>query len=146
VADDPIIDDSSGPMVWEESLEWWTGDVEISPGRRVRAHVSVMGDDVPSLAIVTDRARWALDRLRGQEESYRRSAAADLPAIHNGSWNDDEPIDEQRFIERMAFESVTFYPDGSVELCYADGDLFWGHVVLMSVASDGTVGEATIAG
>ena len=79
----------------------------------------MMGDDVPSLPVVTDRVRRSLDRLRRQEKSNRRTAAGDLLAIHNGSWNDDEPIDEQRFIERMALESVTFYPDGSVELCYA---------------------------
>jgi hypothetical protein len=146
VADDPLIDDALGPLDWDEGLEWWTGVVELGAGRRVRAHVSTMGDDVPSLPIVMERARRSLDRLRGQEDSYRRSAAGDLLAVHNGSWNDDEPIDEQEFIERMALESVTFYPDGSIELCYADGDLFWGHVILMSVAADGTVGKATIAG
>ncbi len=31
-------------------LGWWTGDVEIGC-RRVRAHVTMMGDDVPSLPV-----------------------------------------------------------------------------------------------
>jgi hypothetical protein len=65
-------------------LEWWTGDVKIGV-RRVRAHASMMRDDVPSLPVVKDRARPSLDRLHRQEKFYRRSAAGDLPAIHNGS-------------------------------------------------------------
>jgi len=146
VADDPFIDDAFGLLVWDGGLKWWGGEVGFVAGRRVRVQVSMMGDDVPSLPIVMDRARRSLDRLRTEEESYRRSAAADLLATHNRSWNDEEPIDEQRFIERMALESVNSYPDGSIELCSKDGDLFWGHLILTAVPADGTAGESTIAG
>jgi hypothetical protein len=86
--------------------------------------------------------RW----LRRHEPAARRFAAAELLETYNGSWNEGEPISIGTFAGRMTLESVGIDPDGGASLYYHDGDLFWGHCIIVSVGEDGEFKGATIAG
>jgi hypothetical protein len=46
----------------------------------------------------------------------------------------------------MSLESIVIYPSGGAEIYYGDGDLFWGHTILVGLTEDLSFRDATIAG
>ena len=86
---------------------------------------------------------------------WRAYAAATLTELAN-DWAQDEDgaegqpaperITEEVFAERIRLDELSVTPEGSMTPFFADGDLFWGHVILLDVESDGTVTDAYIAG
>lgn len=61
-------------------------------------------------------------------------AVAQLLELKNESWLDEgePPATPESFKSRMNLESVTVYPDGAFEFWHDDGDLFWGHAIMVS--------------
>lgn len=57
-----------------------------------------------------------------------------------------EEITHDQFINRISLESLQAYPNGEFEAYYHDGDLFWGHVILVTGNINGTFKDAHIAG
>ncbi len=49
-------------------------------------------------------------------------------------------------MSRISLESLHAYPDGEFEVYCHDGDLFWGHVIIVSGNINGTFQDAHIAG
>jgi hypothetical protein len=76
----------------------------------------------------------------------RAYAAEALLDLHNDEWREDTVLSPVDFVQRLTLESVTFYPDSSVEMAYDDGELFWGHVVIVSAARGPRFTDADIAG
>ncbi len=52
----------------------------------------------------------------------------------------------QELAARFVLESVSLFPDGAAELAFGDGGAFSGHLVLVSVAEDGSFEDADLAG
>lgn len=57
-----------------------------------------------------------------------------------------EELTLDHFISRISLESLHAYPDGEFEVYCHDGDLFWGHVIIVSGNINGTFHDAHIAG
>ncbi|WMT28425.1 DUF2262 domain-containing protein [Bacillus aerius] len=57
-----------------------------------------------------------------------------------------EEITPDQFISRISLESLHAYPNGEFEAYYHDGDLFLGHVIIVSGNMNGTFQDAHIAG
>jgi hypothetical protein len=66
--------------------------------------------------------------------------------LHNDTWNEGDEIDAATFKSRMSLESIVIYPSGGAEIYYGDGDLFWGHTILVGLTEDLSFRDATIAG
>ena len=49
-------------------------------------------------------------------------------------------------IAKLVLQGITIYEDLSAEAYFEDGQLFWGHIVLVAIDSDGEPTDATIAG
>ena len=138
-----VEDSVLGTLTWDNDLEWWEGKQEITPGHTVSVFVSP--NDEPS-EIVLEQAWLAFVRVQRDEVFFRRAAADNLLALHNEEWNDGQPIDGDTFAARMTMTQFASYYDGSAEISYADGDLFWGHTIIVSVNRDGSVQGASING
>ena len=71
------------------------------------------------------------DAVAEAREGLRREEA---PPLKNRTWVEEgeKKVTAAQFRKRMKLESVSFYPDGSLEFCHDDGDLFWGHTILVS--------------
>jgi uncharacterized protein (TIGR03067 family) len=140
----PITDPVLGQLVWSDNYDCWEGRLELRTGLTVDVHIEVDGDkgDVGAVAAGRDFVRW----LRRHEPAARRFAAAKLLDTHNGSWNDGKPISTRTFAGRMALENISIAPSGSVDLAYRDGDLFYGHWIIVAVDPDRQFKHATIAG
>jgi hypothetical protein len=59
---------------------------------------------------------------------------------------DEEPLTPEQFKERMVLDSVSIDSDGDVSFYHSDGDLFWGHCILVTMNSENNFTIADIAG
>ncbi|QAA33652.1 DUF2262 domain-containing protein [Clostridium manihotivorum] len=90
-----------------------------------------------------DQKQWD-DKIRG----YAADKLLDLA----NEWlqdNDEADIDEitkEMFVNFMALESITVYPDGKFDMFFFDGDMFWGHCIIVTGNINGEFDSAEIAG
>ncbi len=136
---DPIF----GELTWEDHLEWWTGQVTVTPDHSIQVALSTPEDGLETLL---GQAHPLLAHIRQEEADLRQATAEALLELYNTAWNEGPAIDGARLAACITLQAVTFYPDGSAELFYDDGDLFAGHMLLVSLDADGTLQDATLAG
>ncbi|MEM1116962.1 MAG: DUF2262 domain-containing protein [Bacteroidota bacterium] len=118
----------------------------------LECHEGYLREDVPLFVRADDgTAPPALDRLAADPDSLVEAAAQHateaLRPIKNESWLDDgeAPLTEAAFRDRLALGSIDVTASGFV-VAFDDGDLFWGHAILVEGTPDGTFTEASIAG
>ena len=126
-------------------LGWWTGVAELAPGHSIDIHVEA-DNDAALLASAVARAEPAWERLRGTEPSVRAAVAEQMTGTHNDLCDPADEVTPEQFAERLQLLSAKFEASGETELVYFDGMLFGGHHLIVPVAPDGTVGEASEAG
>jgi hypothetical protein len=91
-------------------------------------------------------ALW--DAPAAWDDRVRAFAVSRLLGLKNDAWlgDDESALTTAQFTARMTPQAVTLDPDGSFTFFYADGDLFWGHSILVSgTIADGPA-DADIAG
>ena len=59
---------------------------------------------------------------------------------------DEGPITAEQFADRITLSELAFRNDGSIEAYYDDGDIFWGHCIIVRMDKNGVVKDAEIAG
>ncbi len=141
--DSIVVDDVLGTLTWDETYQWYQGKLEVAPG--FWTELRLLPDDKTRQADLA-RARQAAQHLQRQEVALREAAADALLPRHNDVWNDGSPIDRETFVGRMTLEGLTVYGDGSAALDYNDGDLFWGHNIVVSLHENDTVQSVGIEG
>ncbi|MED3572894.1 DUF2262 domain-containing protein [Cytobacillus praedii] len=81
----------------------------------------------------------------------RRYAAKELTELAN-DWlqdNEEAEIDEitnDMFMDLMQLDSISVYSDGDFNFFFFDGDMFWGHSIIVSGNINGDLTSAEIAG
>ncbi len=138
-----INDETLGQLVWDEQVKWWEGQREITPGLTIP--VSVSPNDVALETVLAQAGRMFL-RVQQSEASLRQSASEVLLELCNEEWNEEEPISGEDFIGRMTPKELAIESDGSATLYYHDGNLFWGHSILVEIDDMGVFQDAGIAG
>ncbi|NYE37547.1 hypothetical protein F4692_002680 [Nocardioides cavernae] len=93
---------------------------------------------------------YAVDAA-GTDARWRAYAASTLVDLANDWQRDgddapDGPVTPESFVRRIELRELSIASDGSATAYYADGDLFWGHVILVEVETDGSTTDAYIAG
>jgi hypothetical protein len=70
-----------------------------------------------------DQADW--------DHRLREFAAAQLIGLKNDTWlqEDEEPLTEAEFINKLTANSMGFDPPDAFTIYYNDGDIFWGHSI-----------------
>jgi uncharacterized protein (TIGR03067 family) len=139
----PIKDAVLGQLTWDDNFDWWAAQVELKPGLIIDVHVEPGNrDDETAVATGREFVRW----LQQHELAARRFAAAQLLDTHNDAWNEGELISARTFAGQLRLESVGIDEVGRASLYYDDGDLFWGHCIVVSVRENGEFENANIAG
>lgn len=134
-----------GTLRLDRGLDWWEGEATWM-GNTIRIAVAATDQRELNAALATAGALW--DDQGGWSERIQAFAVRELLELKNESWLDEDeaPVTEAEFRERMRLESVTVHPDGGFTFWHEDGDLFWGH----SIQVGGTLAEgpdyAEIAG
>ena len=134
-----------GRLEYDKKLDWYTAKVPVD-GRVAELSIPCHGakGEPPAL-------RHAV-RIAGRLEKLCRAAkeraVRDLLALKNERWrNEGEPeVDADEFRRRMTLEGIVVNGDGSAEFYHLDGDLFWGHCILIRMDKRGRLQKAAIAG
>jgi hypothetical protein len=139
-----IFNDVFGRLTWSERYGCWLGAIEGPAGRQI--DVAIYHPDTDVVAGLRT-AREGLDWFGSHEEDARRRVAGQLLHVWNTAWReDDEPMDEDEFIEILDLLQITFIEDGSLLLCYDPADLFGGQVVEAEFDPDRRFRGAKLAG
>ncbi|MCM2990466.1 DUF2262 domain-containing protein [Bacillus safensis] len=94
--------------------------------------------------LIQEQAKW--------DSSIKSFAANQLIDLAKDWQEQDETAEKQeeitlnQFMSRISFESLHVYPEGEFEVYCHDGDLFWGHVIIVTGNINGTFQDAHIAG
>lgn len=151
-----VLSTDLGAFTLDRSFGWFTGEVPWA-GDRVSVSLSV-DDDARNGA---ETCEGALARLRGLladlpdvDDRWRAFAAEKLTDLANGWQAEDEeddapapaPITRETFAERIRLSELSIAADGSATPYYDDGDLFFGHVIVIDLQADGSLTDASIAG
>ncbi|MDZ7957127.1 MAG: DUF2262 domain-containing protein [Aulosira sp. DedQUE10] len=138
-----IKNDILGELIWDSKLDWWSSQVEIYPGNIV--NLSFDADDAETPTVI-ELVCHSFTRLQEQEANLRRCAANQLLDLYNDSWNNGDEIDCQTFMKLIKLAEVHINSDGNANLYYDDGELFGGHVIIVSIDCDGAFTDVEIAG
>lgn len=105
-------------------------------------------DDRDNITSLLDRADRCFCQLDIYAENAKDYAVWGLLEIKNQSWldEDEEPLTAEQFKTCMTLESLVISSDGGVQFYYNDGDLFWGHCILIIIDSSDRFVKAEISG
>lgn len=104
--------------------------------------------------IMESSLETAYELFKDQDEwnkIIRIYASEELVELAN-DWledNDEAEIDEitkEMFIGFMKLDSISVSPDGNFDIYFFDGDMFWGHTIIVSGNVNGDFYSAEIAG
>lgn len=84
--------------------------------------------------------------IKEKEKSIKEEIATSLLNLHNEVWNEGQITTKEEFIGRIKLEGILFFCNGNAELYYNDGDLFWGHTIVVDINENGKYEDAQIYG
>lgn len=115
-------------------------------GRPVRLSIKAPSDGDLGAALRAAHLLW--QDQAGWNTRILDSAAARLLPIKNESWLDEgeAELTADEFRDKMELQSVSVNADGSFEFWHGDGDLFWGHAIVVNGDLAGGLRDANIEG
>lgn len=134
-----------GDLVLDHDLDWFEGIAEWN-GESIT--VDFRADENGSI----DNALKTAEQLWADQASWKRRvdelALDELLELKNGSWLEEgeSALTPYEFLERMELESISISSAGEFEFWFNDGDLFWGHAILVSGTLEDGPTDASISG
>ena len=80
-----------------------------------------------------------LSRILAQLSAATKEASHQLAELYNDSWMEDRELSATGVKRRIKLESLTLNRDESWQMWFADGDLFGGHWIDVSIDTNGEV-------
>jgi hypothetical protein len=133
-----------GTLTLDRRVNWFSGDI---PWRSAHVQLNLDMNDAQSANDLTAMAQTIWKNQNAWEGRTKEYAAVRLLPLKNESWldEDEDEVTARVFCERMVLESVTVHA-ADLEFYFRDGDLFWGHTILVSATHDGELIDAEICG
>ncbi|MBW4438951.1 MAG: DUF2262 domain-containing protein [Pleurocapsa minor GSE-CHR-MK-17-07R] len=124
---------------WENSLDWAGSAVTFS----------LNGDEtpVPDTELL-QTAMTLFDQQAVWSQRVSEYAVQELLQLKNNVWLDEDeaPLTPQDFVARMKLVTISIDGGDSLGFWHDDGDLFWGHTILISGSLHDGPTDAEIAG
>lgn len=121
----------------------YEGKVEIQKGYFIDVTISVESFDKD---LVFEVAENTFETIKVSEELYKEKIAEDLMQLHNEVWNEGRMTNKDEFKKRIKMQGMLIFCVGNAELYYDDGDLFWGHTIVVDIDENGLYQDAQIFG
>ena len=137
--------ESLGELVLDRRLDWYSGKAKWN-GERVDVHLPTDEEGTVGIALNVAEMLWA------DQQSWKRRvdrfAVQALLELKNDTWldADESELTAEAFAARMRLTSISIMPDGAFEFWHDDGDLFWGHAIMVSGDLEDGPAEAGIHG
>jgi hypothetical protein len=89
-----------------------------------------------------------LDWVSSNKKLVDKVIVRDLLDLKNSKWlqEKEQQLSEESVLNKIRPISITFFEDISFEINFDDGNMFGGHIILVSVSKDKKVENATIEG
>ncbi len=122
-----------------DNLRGWVGQAEW-----LGENCSLSTDHLDDLAVA--HALWR--DQKGWTEKAIRFATERLLGLKNGAWlgEDETPLSPAEFGKKLTLTSVSVEAGGAFFFDFDDGDLFWGHTVIVQGCLPDGLTAANIAG
>ncbi len=89
------------------------------------------------------RLRWVRAHL---EQLSEYAADRLLPDFNEGDWCEGKPISAAEFVNRITPTGINIDQLGNLQVFFDDGDLFWGHAIIVDVGGANELRHATLFG
>lgn len=135
-----------GRLAWDDALQSYTRVGPLSVGG-ASATLSLQAAGPEDVHEVLRAHAWLPSRLEAVVEAAKRFAAEASLQIHRDGYADpgDAPLSAEAFRARLTLVHLDLARDEAT-LDFDDGDLFWGHRVVVVCGSDGEPRAQSIAG
>lgn len=133
-----------GTVTYNDNYNQWEAAFALSPDQTVI--INLLGDDPDQMLPVGETlAAWT----QAHEPEIRAYAATELIDLAE-DWRDEDeeptPLTLEAFADRITLQSLSVAPDGDTTFWYEDGDLFAGHVIVVSLNTNHEFTDAQIMG
>lgn len=134
-----------GQLVFDESLQQFSTDYNLN-GSPLHLYVETAYREKAKEILI--QVEGIINHITEFDQQARSFAATQLLDLKNEVWLDEDEVELSinEFIYHMSIESISFEEDGAVSIWYADGDLFWGHSIMVSYNKEGQPIDVSING
>jgi hypothetical protein len=138
-------DPDFGTLVLDRSVNWFTATI---PWQGQTVELYVEPDERGDFTSAFETARALFHAQAIWTARFEDRAVVSLLTVKNESWleDGDAPVTEREFRSRIRLASIKVSESGRFECDFEDGELFWGHaIVVRGTLSDGPT-RGTIMG
>ena len=130
---------------YNSEFNWYESSRQING---IQAKIYVSDKEVKEVEALNNRLNQAMDWVKNDFELIKKYCADNLLELKNESWADseEEQVTEEEFKNLLLLESIKIESDGRLELIFQDGDLFWGHLIVVRSDADYKLNYADIEG
>jgi len=133
-----------GTLRYNADLDWYEGQVEHG-GKAVPVYIAAEGaKEFDAGAARAVHVTSSLDDYAARVKEY---AAERLLKIKNDGWLEEgeSPVGADEFKEKLSLQEIVFRRYGAVDFHHRDGNLFWGHGVVVTLDGGDNVVRADIS-
>jgi len=132
----PLVDPVFGTFTPNDKFPQWLRQRREWLGREIEVNLELDYNGPPA----PDARERALGHLRKVWEiredwdaRMREAIAAEYYEVWRDNWRDESApdIDRETFKARFLLDDASFTPEGDISFTYGDGDLFWGHAMMV---------------
>jgi hypothetical protein len=140
-----IVHPRLGLLRYNNKYDCYEGQITL---QQVSISFSFVKDDESEIELILDSINRFVDHLGIYTENAKNYAVEKLLELKNETWldEDEEPLTPEQFKIRMILESIDISSKGDVAFFYNDGDLFFGHCILIKMDSNNRFIDSEIAG
>ena len=138
---DPVL----GKLVLEKAEDCFEGEINWL-GQQIPINLCLDEDGKVLEALETAKALMAEMPQWGKK--INDFAVAELLPLKNDEWleEDASPVTAEEFLARMQLTSISTFADGGFSFWHTDGDLFFGHAIMVTGSLDEGPTDADIPG
>ncbi|MBH8565501.1 DUF2262 domain-containing protein [Nostoc sp. CENA67] len=134
-----------GELRYDTKFDWYESQVVFY---ETQLSISLSIEDNDKIESILTRASSVVRHLKNYAKNAEEYAVKKLLELKNKTWlyEDETFLTSEEFKNRIILEGLVFSPDGEVEFYYNDGNLFFGHCILITMDKDNCFIDASISG
>jgi hypothetical protein len=119
-----------GELTLDSAFDWFEGSANWN-GTTIRLVFPVDEETLDDKALESAQALW-VDQVKWKQ-SIESFATEGLLGIKNDAWieEDEAEVTAEEFVSRITLEMISVASEGDFEFWYNDGDLFFGHSIVV---------------
>lgn len=143
---EPVIYESStlGKFELDRRLDWYEGKTGWN-GKMIDIFLS---GGLEKIENSEKNAIFILHNQQDWDNYIKAKICEELLSLKNDSWleEDEKPLSADEFISKIHLESITFNDTEEFQMCFNDGDIFWGHAITVETDLKKNIVDIGIAG